>query len=531
MQSCLIDCLHGFLCVASREESDHNEISKPTSVTKRIALFNFIDHRRPHRINMFGKFLDRLCGAPNLGKEGENKSRAFGFGSSPPKISVYEEALTMLNGALTIYLVADLRALARAGKATVELKDLEAPIGTDKVLSIIKDNVDNLISSEELKEDLEGRLHALEALNQRTTGLFGKGQGSTVLVEFVDTNAETELVHAITVNETKKRITVLFRGSVTKTDFITDAKVAQTKLENPVKRLNEDCTDTINIHSGFHEYLFKKNCPNTGKPRYESILDSVHKLLEEHPGFDLYCTGHSLGAALCTYFGFHAAANDKTAALCKKPVRVISVASPYVGNVKFMVAFQALERLGRLQHLRIANAEDVVTLMPVLAPKPGMISPIFALFDGMANLYKHCGMKLLLKGTVKNEGDPIHTISYALDQSKDEAYAKEITSMFEDTKNLFSGIKLVFKNEAEKVVGYHGCGEYERRLMKCQDNLCNKTLDDLYKDKSIVGDILDEGYKPQVMTSAKERIARIGASETIKQSIFGKSETANAEEK
>ena len=137
---------------------------------------------------MFGKFRDRLCGTPDLGKETKTTSRAFGFGITAAPISVYDEALTMLNGALTIYLVADLRDLARAGKATVELKDLEAPIGTEKVLSVIKDNVDNLISSEEYKQDLEGRLHALEALSQHKTGMFGNGQGSTKLVEFVDTN-------------------------------------------------------------------------------------------------------------------------------------------------------------------------------------------------------------------------------------------------------------------------------------------------------------------------------------------------------
>ena len=46
-----------------------------------------------------------------------------------------------------------------------------------------------------------------------------------------------------------------------------------------------------------------------------------------------------------------------------------SVASPNVGNVKFLLAFQALERMKRLQHLRIANAEDVVTHLPFIAPK------------------------------------------------------------------------------------------------------------------------------------------------------------------
>ena len=73
------------------------------------------------------------------------------------------------------------------------------------------------------------------------------------------------------------------------------------------------------------------------------------------------------------------AAHEKTGKLLKEPVRVVSIASPYVGNSKFLLAFQSLERRGKLLHLRIANAEDVVTLMPVIGPKIGIVSPIMAM--------------------------------------------------------------------------------------------------------------------------------------------------------
>ena len=281
--------------------------------------------------------------------------------------------------------------------------------------------------------------------------------------------------------------------------------------------------------------------------RINSILNQVHRLLEEYPGYRLYCTGHSLvsassfyasfslkdptihsimrfiqqGAALSTLFGFFVAAHEKTAKLLDGPVRVVSIASPYVGNVKFLLAFQSLERSGRLQHLRIANAEDVVTLMPVVGPKIGIVSPILAMTGGVGNLYKHCGLKLQLKRKPFEDGN-IYQISYPLDQSTDESYANEITSMLEDGKNFISAIKKVFNKEASTVAGYHSCEEYERRLNIIRDDLMKKTLTDLYKDKTIVGNVLDPGFKPVVMTSAKERINRITGSKVLQNKILGR---------
>jgi hypothetical protein len=65
--------------------------------------------------------------------------------------------------------------------------------------------------------------------------------------------AHEEIVHAIIVNEALRRITVIFRGSVTQKDFQQDAKCAQTKMDMPIPTLQEagDVT-SIRIHSGFH---------------------------------------------------------------------------------------------------------------------------------------------------------------------------------------------------------------------------------------------------------------------------------------
>ncbi len=183
--------------------------------------------------------------------------------------TLYHEVIIMLSGALTIYLVADLRDLARSGKASIGVEELEAPVDLDRVLALIKDNKEALKASGAYDE-IEERLAALDNLKlHNSNGVLNAllGQlGKASVVEFVDINAKEELVHAIVINHSQKRITgrynhqsilmhlmpffhhfscylhcltgfslssVIFRGSVTTKDFITDAKVGQVKGMNP----------------------------------------------------------------------------------------------------------------------------------------------------------------------------------------------------------------------------------------------------------------------------------------------------------
>ena len=170
-----------------------------------------------------------------------------------PELNLHDESMVMLSGALTIYMVADLRALARKGKATVGIEELQPPITINKILELIKANTRNLVDSGDYDNELEGRIAALENLTRHSNSMLSNVVGKkTRLVEFIDKNDQIELVHAITVNDAQMRITVIFRGSVTKTDFITDAKVAQTRVDNPVHLIDLDTPETMNLHFGFH---------------------------------------------------------------------------------------------------------------------------------------------------------------------------------------------------------------------------------------------------------------------------------------
>lgn len=69
-------------------------------------------------------------------------------------------------------------------------------------------------------------------------------------------------------------------------------------------------------------------------------------------------TGHSLGGALATLFGFYAATDDR---ITKngQPVELYTFASPLVGNRNFRQAFKALENKGKIVHARICNEGDL----------------------------------------------------------------------------------------------------------------------------------------------------------------------------
>lgn len=116
--------------------------------------------------------------------------------------------------------------------------------------------------------------------------------------------------------------------------------------------------EQIAIHQGYCTYLFQVN-PQTGLSKFDSIVQHVRSLLEQHPGYQVYATGHSLGAALSTVFAFQAAATQQFGL-----ITCINFASPMVGNLGFETAFRDLEAQGRIRCLRVTNHFDIFTQLP-----------------------------------------------------------------------------------------------------------------------------------------------------------------------
>lgn len=152
--------------------------------------------------------------------------------------SVYEEALEMLIASLLVYTFAELRKMAKDGKIKADGL-MKHPIAICEVMDAINEHqvaLESQATSSTLDhDDLRSRLKALRKIqkNQAAATFLGRmrsgsnlGIKEPILAQFHDEESTQGVVYGIAVNHTRKRITVVFRGSVNKQDFVTDIKVS-----------------------------------------------------------------------------------------------------------------------------------------------------------------------------------------------------------------------------------------------------------------------------------------------------------------
>lgn len=159
------------------------------------------------------------------------------------------------------------------------------------------------------------------------------------VVKFVS-DPKTDLQVGITISELNKRITVVFRGSESKYDWYYDLSILKKQLWGDVY-----------VHSGFYNQLHTNNV-------YDDLVKTIEELIKDHPDYQIYVTGHSLGAALSTLFGFELAHK-----INEQKIVIVSFASPRVGNMSFRNEYDNKENL---VHYRISNDRDIVTAAPMI---------------------------------------------------------------------------------------------------------------------------------------------------------------------
>lgn len=115
-------------------------------------------------------------------------------------------------------------------------------------------------------------------------------------------------------------------------------------------------------------------------------VDSIGREMAPDGSYNLCITGHSLGGALATLFGFYVAAKPRFSNL--KRVNIWTYAAPRVGTNAFFHAYQYLESIGRIRHARFSNTHDIVPLIP------------FCNFErDDLQFYQHVGMRIQLHNT------------------------------------------------------------------------------------------------------------------------------------
>jgi hypothetical protein len=319
-----------------------------------------------------------------------------------------------------------------------------------------------------------------------------KESESSVITAVGDLKSGEELVYAVGVNPVEQRITVIFRGSVTKADFITDSKISLVQAPDPQ---STDSLGSVGIHQGFYEYLFGEKGSKPSK--YTEVMNHVEKLLAENPArrsYNLYVTGHSLGGALATLFGFFAAASPSV----PLPVTVVSVASPRVGNIAFARSFAEMESQGKIRHLRIANHKDPVTLGPTVSSKRALamsaktFSPLGYLAlrltgndeGGDEEVYFHTGIKLKLFKDVSAVSSQRCELSYSgasIISNAKKPVANDTADLAEieqSNKKKSSGMPSELP-----MISYHYGNAYTDRISLIESDLKGLTLNTVYRDK------------------------------------------------
>ena len=327
-----------------------------------------------------------------------------------------------------------------------------------------------------------------------------KQQQQSSMIAFVgDAKSNDELVYAVGINPIEERITVVFRGSATKQDFVTDAKISLVQAPDPRKfngaEGSEDNGD-VGVHQGFYEYLFGEQ--GGRKSKYAEIIKQVSNLLAENPTrrhYKLYVTGHSLGGALATLFGFYAASSPSL----PLPVTVVSIASPRVGNIAFARTFAELESQGKLRHLRIVNHKDPVTLGPTVSSKRALalsakaFSPLGYLAlkvsgngeGGDEEIYFHTGMKMKLFKNVSAVGSQRCELTYS-GATIVSGTKKPVAIDKDDMAEIEQSNKRKKKESSSELpmVSYHYGTSYSERMASVESDLKGMTLNTLYREKA-----------------------------------------------
>jgi hypothetical protein len=180
----------------------------------------------------------------------------------------------------------------------------------------------------------------INGINERPIGVddilfdVSKNCPSGKVCNFVsDTNTDTQGCVVIDDNN----ICVVFRGSSSLKDWFYDIQIRKHHLKNNVW-----------IHKGFYKALYLSGV-------YRTIADEIKNLLKVYPNHKIYVTGHSLGAAIASLFGYLLSEE------INNNITVVAFASPRVGNKGWYKSFMEKPNL---KQYRINNNKDIVTSFP-----------------------------------------------------------------------------------------------------------------------------------------------------------------------
>lgn len=229
--------------------------------------------------------------------------------------NLHDEIDEMLEVNAVVYPLVELRRKARENHVDQDI--LKLPLTHEQVRQTIVKNRNKLLDTRFVKRDfyqdvfkqaMERHSHHVNPLveceiTEDETGSDSEGsnrsslsigslvQPPSLIVAFDDEFEQEKLVYSIEVNKYRQRVTVCFRGSITKSDLAADVAIYMKEVPNPL-RWHRSQQKTIRVHCGFFNYLFRPNPRGTKGPdgkvltEYEEIMqEHVVPLLRQNPGF------------------------------------------------------------------------------------------------------------------------------------------------------------------------------------------------------------------------------------------------------
>jgi hypothetical protein len=327
-----------------------------------------------------------------------------------------------------------------------------------EIKTMIEDNIETLSEQFSIFEDPTSIYQRLDELILKS----GSGWRPYTIEHYDKKFQNDELVYLVTKDSVDKRIVLTFRG--TENDAQLGAVLPNWLWNTHIwkKKVKvKDCLkgkvnrgNNVYLHSGFYNLFAKKTVDETDNKnttKYDQILSVVKPLLEKHPDYKLYVTGHSLGGALATICSFLLACEPDITT----PVTCVSYASPRVGDRNFLDAVQVLEREQKLRIMRVVNDKDTIASVPSIG-------------------YAHVGFEIRLY----RDEDKVPLISYP-----------------DLSKGFWAWFRVSWRNSMVASINLgmdHRDAKKRLENKAVQNFLVNYELNDLYADEEVVGYELDE---------------------------------------
>lgn len=252
-----------------------------------------------------------------------------------------------------VYVFTALRRHARKTRDAALQERLAVPQISSTLVPQIVDNVHLLGKGRCHDDDFCAR--AIQTVNRNELTAGSTETSEVIYIGDSEDDRRNSCVYGIAANRSAQRITVWFRGTAMdeggmhhwRKNFDTSLRMEENPLDD-----GRGTDPIFYLHRGFVQALLG---------RRRKILRQVREYRARHPetrDYPLFVSGHSLGGALATLFGFHAC-QEPDVARCG-PVRVYTFAAPPVGDGAFARVFRRLEDAGRIRLARIHNAGDPV---------------------------------------------------------------------------------------------------------------------------------------------------------------------------